>query len=59
MSKVLEHGGGVNAVSFSPNGSQLATGCWDSLLRVWDVATWDVLRVLEGHTYEVSMIWFF
>src|SRR5262249_55037974 len=45
---VLRHPKEVCGVAFSPDGKQLATGCLDGLLRVWDLAagtekvTWKV-----------------
>ena len=35
---VLHHGAGVNAVRFSPDGKQLASGGDDRRVRIWDVA---------------------
>src|SRR5579884_129638 len=29
--------GTVNSVSFSPDGKTLAAGCWDAMIRLWDV----------------------
>jgi WD40 repeat protein len=33
----LDHGGAVNAVAFSPDGSRVATGSDDGSARVWIV----------------------
>ncbi|HUY36301.1 MAG TPA: PDZ domain-containing protein [Pirellulales bacterium] len=36
------------AVSFSPDGSRLASACYDGTARIWDTATWQELHVLEN-----------
>jgi WD40 repeat protein len=41
-------------VAFSPDGGQLVTGCFDTIARVWDVGTGQVLRQLQGHHERVS-----
>ena len=47
--------GGVWVVAFSPDGSQLATGGADSLIRIWETEN-DVrlMKILEGHAATVS-----
>jgi WD40 repeat protein len=35
----LRHADRVRAVAFSPDGKSLASGGWDGMIRVWDVAT--------------------
>jgi WD40 repeat protein/serine/threonine protein kinase len=37
------------AVAFSPDSARIATACDDSNVRVWNVATGALLRVLPGH----------
>ena len=43
------HGGPVNSVSFSPDGTMLATGSWDSTVKLWKVATGGNPATIEGH----------
>ena len=52
------HTSNVNSVSFSPDGSMLASGSWDDTIRLWDVATGAPLRTLEGHTSDVNSVSF-
>jgi WD40 repeat protein/serine/threonine protein kinase len=44
------HTSGVNAVVYSPDGSQLASGSWDTTVKVWRVDNGDVVHTLTGHT---------
>ncbi|KAG1761884.1 hypothetical protein EV702DRAFT_1206874 [Suillus placidus] len=39
ISSPLQHAEQVTCVSFSADGKQLATGCWDKNAYIWDVAT--------------------
>jgi WD40 repeat protein len=41
--------GNVTAVAFSPDGKTLASGGWDEAVRLWDVATGEERRRLDGH----------
>ena len=52
------HEGWVLSVSFSPDGSTLASGSWDGTVRLWDVTTGEHLRTLTGHTGFVSSVFF-
>ena len=50
------HGGDIRAAAFSPDGKTLATARAD--IRLWNVATGQLMVVLEGHTGEVSSLAF-
>ena len=52
------HTGSVDSVSFSPDGSTLASGSWDDTVRLWDVVTGSEIRVLKGHTGFVRSVSF-
>ncbi|WP_433296304.1 NB-ARC domain-containing protein [Actinoplanes sp. CA-030573] len=53
---ITGHGGRVAAVVVSPDGSWLASGARDGLVRVWDAATGQMRTVLEGHTSGVTAL---
>src|SRR5262249_8507351 len=40
----------VDAVAFNPAGTQLATGCHDGAVRIFDVAKGQQLRQINAHT---------
>jgi WD40 repeat protein/tRNA A-37 threonylcarbamoyl transferase component Bud32 len=48
-----KHGGGVNALAFSPSGHELASASSDETVKIWDVRTGSVLHTLKGHTQFV------
>ena len=48
----------VSSVSFSPDGSTLASGYWARTVQLWDVNTGAPLRTLEGHTSRVTSVSF-
>ncbi|KAH8926376.1 WD40 repeat-like protein [Atractiella rhizophila] len=52
------HSDFVRAVSFSPDGSKVATGSFDSTVRIWDAVTGDQLSILRGHTNFVRAVRF-
>ena len=52
------HTEAVSGVSFSPNGSTLASGSWDYTVRLWDANTGAHLHTLNGHTRDVSSVSF-
>ena len=60
ISTLKGHTDRVAAVSFSPDGSLLATaGGWqDKTIKLWDVSTRELIGTLEGHTAWVAAVSF-
>lgn len=48
----------VFSLAFSPDGQLLASGSEDRLIRVWEVKTRRLIRVLKGHDDEVRSVAF-
>nr|BFE30017.1 serine/threonine-protein kinase [Actinomadura rugatobispora] len=54
---ITGHGAVVTHVTFSPDGSTLASGGADGPIHLWDVTTGSRTRTLQGHSYPlVSMV---
>ena len=45
------HTNDVMYASFSPDGSRIVSASWDRTVRIWDAATGECIRTLEGHTW--------
>ena len=52
------HSSWVRSVSWSPDGTKLASGSKDKTLRTWEVATGKELSQLRGHGQAVSSLAF-
>jgi len=52
------HGWEVQIVEFSPDGQTLASGSHDGSIKLWEVASGEVLNTLEGHYYSVISLAF-
>ncbi len=48
----------VSSVSFSPDGTLLASGSFGGTVRLWDVSTRRNIATLEGHTSIVNSVSF-
>src|SRR5204862_215956 len=48
----------LRAVAFSPDGSQVASGSANGIVRLWDPATRPALHTLEGHLDSVWAVAF-
>ncbi len=55
---LAEHGGGVPALAFSPNGKLLVSGAKDRTLRISDGATGALRHVVEGFADPVQSVAF-
>jgi WD40 repeat protein/tRNA A-37 threonylcarbamoyl transferase component Bud32 len=53
---LIGHGAEVAAVSWSPDGTRLATASWDQTAKVWDAASGRELRTLKGHMSAVHAV---
>jgi WD40 repeat protein len=49
---------GVDSIAASPDGKHLATGEFDTTLRVWDAATGSPLLTLFGHSSQIVSVAF-
>jgi WD40 repeat protein len=45
-------------VAFSPDGQFLASGSWDTTIKLWEVASGREVRTLTGHTGWVLSVAF-
>jgi WD40 repeat protein/serine/threonine protein kinase len=52
----LEHPETVGTVAFSPDGRQIASGCLDGMVRLWDVQTGKTRRTLLGKTGLTALV---
>lgn len=56
--KIEAHQGWIRALSVSPDGSLLASGGNDRMVRIWETATGKLVRELAGHTGHVYSLGF-
>ncbi|MCC7445804.1 MAG: serine/threonine protein kinase [Anaerolineae bacterium] len=50
------HTGWVNAVTWSPDGTKIASASEDKMVRVWNAASGESLAVLRGHTDSIYAV---
>jgi WD40 repeat protein/uncharacterized caspase-like protein len=56
--RAFQHTDSVYAVTFSPDGNYILTGCNDKFAHLWDAATGNEVRKFQGHTDKVNCIAF-
>jgi len=52
------HAAPIYAATFSPDGRIMATGSWDTTIKLWDVQTQKQIRTLSGHRLFVNDVAF-
>jgi WD40 repeat protein len=52
----LASNSGVSNIAYSPDGTTLASGFYDGTVKIWDVASGNELRTLDGHTQYVTIV---
>jgi WD40 repeat protein len=50
------HSDSVRAIAFSPDGKYLVSGSNDRTVRLWDLQTGQVIKLLEGHQQRVKCV---
>ncbi len=53
---LIGHTGIVDNVSWSPDGSRVATASWDNTAKIWDAVNGAMLHTLNGHNREVRTV---
>jgi len=54
-SEIIHHGS-INDVAFAPSESRMATAGGDKLVKLWDPRDGTLVRVMHGHTAEVTSV---
>ena len=58
IATIQGHKDAILSVAFSPDGSTVATGSYDKLVKLWDAATGKELRTLKEHSDAVYSVAF-
>ncbi|GEM_PF-3100722 len=56
LQALVETSGKVSSVAVSPDGKVLASGCQDGSVKLWDLKTGQVQRILLGHALAVNCV---
>ena len=58
LKTITGHTDAVASVTFSPDGTTLATRSWDKTIRLWDATTGQLRHTLIGHQDDVDVVVF-
>jgi WD40 repeat protein len=47
---------GVTTIAISPDGQTLVSGSWDKTIKIWHLATGQLMRTLEGHKSPLTCV---
>jgi hypothetical protein len=56
LRSLIGHTSTVHSVTFSPDGSTIASGSYDNTIKIWDANTGTLIRTLTGHTKPVLSV---
>ena len=56
LQTLTDHSYSVNSVAYSSDGQTLASGSWDTTIKLWNVKTGNLLQTLEGHSAWVNSV---
>ena len=48
--------GAITSIAITPDGTKVVSGSSDKTVRIWDINTGELLKTLEGHTYNVNSV---
>ena len=56
--RIKIHGQEIESIGFSPDGSILAAGLQNGIIKLWDVETYELIDTLSGHTDSINSVVF-
>ena len=56
MAVLFGHVNLVRSVAFSSDGRSLASGSYDTTIKLWDVQTGGIIKTFHGHDYQVHSV---
>src|SRR5262245_44542803 len=54
----IPHSSEITSLAFAPDGGQVLSGSKDRTIKLWDIATGQLVRTFEGHQGGVSSVAF-
>ena len=53
---LVGHTNEVKAIAITPDGQRVISAAWDNTLKIWDLATGQILHTLIGRKHEVQSV---